>query len=342
MPQSTAVISLQNQELSLTSLLRNRALEYPIIATTAATVSSVVAASNLPIVYSTITTPLVSAATRQVILSLFSHPGQTYFQRLAMGYFAETSAANMISSGMAPYVLGAASGATVFSVLAATSLIYSSLQGMRQAYRAYSYQLNEQLVIYPQVEVEQYFISRIELENIIKTYQSKSPIRRTLGLFISPCNKSGEIANLEKYLVANPDTDFVSLHDLSKAMVGNGVKYKYRLTALSNHHSIDNGREGILSATDAVLNSIIRSSFLTTSDRLDALKTLGLNPCQIPSKDELNKAFRRESLKHHPDRPDGSKEKFQQIAAAKDYLDKFLGKLEHDIPQVDAIYRFGG
>lgn len=58
------------------------------------------------------------------------------------------------------------------------------------------------------------------------------------------------------------------------------------------------------------------------------LKVLGFNEAAEPTSQEIKLAYRRESLKWHPDKnPDNSEqaeEKFKKIAAAKSFLDKSL------------------
>jgi hypothetical protein len=249
-----------------------------------------------------------------------------------MGYLAEATAANLISTGMAPYALAAVSGTAVFTTLATISIACSAIQGVREAYKAYSVPSNieQRLIIVdaPKQKLkDESFITRPQLEGILKDYQSNSGIRRTLSFFARPFNKSGEVVSLEKYLAANPAMDFISLKDLSQAMAANGKQYKYRLSALDDHRPI---YKNVLSATDRVINKVLESSFLSSAERNKAYKILGLNPEEELTQTKVDKAFRKASLNYHPDREAGSNEKFQEAMQAKKVLSEHVIKLERE------------
>ncbi|MFJ1267888.1 J domain-containing protein [Legionella lytica] len=325
------VVSVKNPE-GLVTTLKDRVLGHAVVATSVATASSVGAVSSLPGVYQAFTVPLVSATTRKIVYALLVEPSHNYVQRLAMGYLAEATAANLISTGMAPYALAAVSGTAVFTTLATISIACSAMQGVREAYKAYSVPSNieQRLIIVDaskQKLKDESFITRPELEGILRDYQSNSCIRRTLSFFARPFNKSGEVASLEKYLAANPSMDFISLKDLSQAMAGNGKQYKYRLSALDDHHPI---YKNVLSATDRVINKVLESSFLSSAERNKAYKILGLNPEEELTQTKVDKAFRKASLNYHPDREAGSNEKFQEAMQAKKVLSEHVIKLERE------------
>ena len=56
---------------------------------------------------------------------------------------------------------------------------------------------------------------------------------------------------------------------------------------------------------------------------------LGIN--KNASKDEIKKAFRKLSLQHHPDRPNGNSEKFKQINEAYETLGDHQKKKMYDL-----------
>ena len=56
--------------------------------------------------------------------------------------------------------------------------------------------------------------------------------------------------------------------------------------------------------------------------QLHHFETLSLTPSATPS--DINSAYRKLSLKHHPDKPTGNHEMFTKLLAAKEYCLRVL------------------
>jgi len=61
--------------------------------------------------------------------------------------------------------------------------------------------------------------------------------------------------------------------------------------------------------------------------RNEALTILGLTT--TASEQEITQAYRKLALQHHPDKPEGNKEKFQQLRDAKESLDHYAKPIPH-------------
>ena len=79
------------------------------------------------------------------------------------------------------------------------------------------------------------------------------------------------------------------------------------------------------------------------ADTKDYYKILGVD--KSASQDEIKKAFRKLSVKWHPDRNNGSKEaeaKFKEIAEAYEVLGDEAKRKEYDNPKTKYEFHSGG
>lgn len=63
------------------------------------------------------------------------------------------------------------------------------------------------------------------------------------------------------------------------------------------------------------------------SSSQDPWQVLGVSP--NASEEEIKKAYREKAMEYHPDRPNGSEEKFKEISAAYDQITKFSSNKSH-------------
>jgi hypothetical protein len=301
-------------------------VSHPIVTAGAAVFSTVTALSSNPLVSATITRPLVSAATREAVIYMMSSPGQTFIQSLMVKYTAEAVASNLIASGWAPYVLGAAAGGSVVTALAAINISYYSYLGIREVYRAFNGDVNQkQSIIFAEAEKkpqqEERFIARETLHKILESYESATYYRKPLQFFGLGSNQSGEIAALVHYLKANPGIQLVSISSLCEAISLCGKSH--RIEALKSFKKIGDEKGTVtLSGTDKVLNEIIAHGHTINDDlvtqHLDVLG-LGAYSFETVTIHDIEKAFEERSLTAHTDGK-GNKDDFDRLTQAKESL----------------------
>lgn len=329
----------QKTEAATSSALTSyKPISYSIAAATSTT-----AAASLPGIHALVTAPTVSWTVRNGLAYALSGPGQTLLQRAATQYMAEAAAVNLVAQGYAPYVLGAAAGGTVLTVLTAYSCATTAYRIGRWAYNRHcAANQPEMLAIefhsaapnQAQAEAD-YVIARAKLEAIINDYQTQSPARACLSFFRAMNAQSAEIAQISQYLADNPNLQYISLKQLADTtrLIGQAL----RVQALENHQRIE-APQG--SGTNATINQIIDSS--VNAKLITALDTLGIalaNDGQMPTQQEINQAYRAAALATHPDRPTGSEAAFKAVAEAKEQAEKLLGYADNNAQPAAAAAR---
>ncbi len=100
---------------------------------------------------------------------------------------------------------------------------------------------------------------------------------------------------------------------------------KHSRSKQSNHYSEDSGRNKNQSSSDFNVSSQPRFAIKPDFDFEDTTVDMAFDALGLPqgaTLEDVNKAFKKLSLQHHPDRPGGDNEKFQKINQAHDRLNE--------------------
>ena len=223
-------------------------MQYELVAYPAATYTATATFCQLPVVNGLVAVPLASAMTRNAVLYTLTSAGQSCFQSLTIQVLAESTAANLVTQGYAPIIIGTTAAGTVCAA-------YIAYKVGDYAYNvSLSHHETLMLEAMEQNKTENNVIKKETLQEILDTYKTQSMTRGCLKFFIG--NEALEITLIKKFLKDNEKADYINLNDLAKAI----CKGKQpRIEALTNHEKIVN-KSSRISGTDKIINEIIERS----------------------------------------------------------------------------------